>query len=242
MYSTPLDQALAAMPPLTDEQRRALLSAPHLTTLAAAFACVPDFRQRRGRRYPLVYLLICLVIGLLAGCDSTHALEQWCREHRDWLAHWFPEQRHLTPSGALYRRFLPRLSVEHLEWALAGWVRATRPAKDTEAVALDGKAVRGAAAPGQPAPHLLTVYTHDSQETLIQVRVADKTNEIPVAQALLPLLPLRGRVLTADALHTQVAFLTGAVAQGGDVVLTVKANQPALYADLAVSFADPHTP
>jgi hypothetical protein len=49
-------------------------------------------------------------------------------------------------------------------------------------------------------------------------------------------------VLTADALHTQVALVAGVVAQGGDVVLTVKANQPTLYADLAASFADPHTP
>jgi len=31
----------------------------------------------------------------------------------------------------------------------------------------------------QPAPHLLS--THDTGETLLQVRVDDKTNEIPVA-------------------------------------------------------------
>ena len=115
MYAPPLDQALAAIPPLTDEQRRALLSDPHLTNLAAAFARVPDFRRRRGRRSPLGYLLLGLVSGLLAGCDSTPALEQWCGEHRDGWAHWVAEPRHLTPSGSLSRRFLPRLSVEHVE-------------------------------------------------------------------------------------------------------------------------------
>ena len=36
------------------------------------------------------------------------------------------------------------------------------------------------------APHLLSVSGHSSQETLLQVRVDGKTNEIPVAQALLP--------------------------------------------------------
>jgi predicted transposase YbfD/YdcC len=239
MYSTPLSQVLASLPPLSDEERRALLYDPTLTTLSAAFARVPDPRARRGRRYPLPFLLTCLVAGLLAGCDSTHAIGQWCGEHRALLQRLFPAQRHWTPTGSLYRRFLPRLAVETLEWALAGWVRATRPADDTEPAALDGKTVRGARTADQPAPHLLAVATHRTQETLVQVRVADKTNEIPVAQALLPLLPLAGRVLTADALHVQVAFVTGVVAQGGDVVLTVKANQPTLQADLAVLFADP---
>jgi len=52
---------------------------------------------------------------------------------------------------------LPRLSAEHLEWALAGWVRATRPAQDDEPMALDGQTVRGAASGEQAAPHLLSV-------------------------------------------------------------------------------------
>ena len=40
------------------------------------------------------------------------------------------------------------------------------------------------------APHLLSFRTHQSQETLLQVVVAEKTNEIPIAQALLPCLPI----------------------------------------------------
>ena len=241
MYATPLAHVLAALPPLTEAERRALLCDPTLTSLAAVFARVPDPRARRGRRYPLPYLLTCLVAGLLAGGDSTQAIGQWCAEQRALLARLFPGQRALTPSGSLYRRLLPRLPVEHLEWALAGWVGATRPAADAEPAAFDGKTVRGAGTAAQPAPHLLAVYTHRSQETLLQVRVADKTNEIPVAQAVLPLLSLRGRVLTADALHTQVALVAAVVAHGADVVLTVKANQPTLQADLALLFADPTT-
>jgi hypothetical protein len=69
-------------------------------------------------------------------------------------------------------------------------------------VALDGKAVRGAGTAEQAAPHLLSASTHGSGETLVQVRVSEKTNEVPVARDLLPALPLAGRVVTADALHT----------------------------------------
>jgi predicted transposase YbfD/YdcC len=238
-----------AMPAVLDalavEERLALLSDPAMATLQGVFAAVPDPRARRGRRYDLPFLLTCLVAALLCDCDSLAAVGQWCREHRALLARCYPHARFHTPTGALFRWLLPRLSVAEFEWALAGWVHTTRPAQEREAVAIDGKTVRGAAVL-QPdgcsqAPHLLSVSGHTSHETLIQIRVDGKTNEIPVAQALLPYLPLRGRMVTADALHTQTAFSQGVLDQGGDYLLCVKGNQPTLYGDIALAFADPAT-
>ena len=79
------------------------------------------------------------------------------------------------------------MDAEQVEAALSAWVQATRPPDDTEAVAVDGKTVRGAGTDELAAPHLLafcTHETHETQETLLQVRVNDKTNEIPVTQAV----------------------------------------------------------
>jgi predicted transposase YbfD/YdcC len=59
------------------------------------------------------------------------------------------------------------------------------------------------------------------------------TNEIAEFQPLLAGLDLAGALITADALHTQrdhAAFLVDA---GADYLLVVKANQPALHAQLA---------
>ncbi len=246
MYSTPLAAAIAALPPVTAAEREQLLTDRTLTEVAEVFARVPDPRRRRGRRYSLSFLFTCLVAALLCNCDSTLAVEQWCIEHQPLLRQVFGPLRYLPPSGSLYRRLLPRLSVTHLEWALAGWVRTTRTPDDQEPVAVDGKTLRGARIAGtQEGPHLLTVYTHGSQETLLQVEVSDKTNEIPVAQAILPLLlehSTPGRIVTVDALHTQTAFVTAVRAHGGHVVLTVKDNQPTLLADLVRLFTDPLTP
>jgi len=58
-----------------------------------------------------------------------------------------------------------------LEWALASWVRQTRPMRDREPLALDGKVVRGAVTITQPTPHLLSVSTHQTHET----RVCEKS-------------------------------------------------------------------
>ena len=71
------------------------------------------------------------------------------------------------------------------------------------------------------------------------MRVDEKTNEIPIAMHVLPTLPIRQRVCTADALHTHAEFLRLMHALGAQTVLTVKGNQPTLYANLATYFADP---
>jgi predicted transposase YbfD/YdcC len=239
MYSTPLDRPaeLAEILPLV------ALSGDQLASLSAAFSALPDPRGTQGRRYPLSFLLTCLVAALLCNCNSTRAVGQWCAEQRPLLRRAFGPRRHLTPSDSLYRRLLPRLSAHHLEAVLAAWGQATRRGTraQTEAVAVDGKSVRGAATGALPAPHLLAFCTHERQETVLHVRVSEKTNAIPVAQATLPLLSWLGRVCTADALHTQTAFVAAIRAQGGDVVLTVKEHQPTLAADVAALFADPLT-
>jgi predicted transposase YbfD/YdcC len=216
-------------------------AAEHLGDLPALFAAVPDPRARRGRRYDLPFLLTCLVAGLLCNCNSLDAIGEWCRHHRALLRRYCGPRRHLTPTGSLYRRLLPRLSVAPVEAALACWVRESLAAEADDALAWDGKTLRGAALAGAaaPAPHLLSVSTHRSQETLLQVRVDEKTNEIPVARALLPALPLAGRVVTADALHTQVETAQAILDQQGDYLLVVKRNQETLYAECAAYFSDP---
>jgi len=238
MYSTALSLILPALP---DEQSPSLQGDGPLLSLYEAFAAVPDPRSKHGQRYDLPYRLPCLVAALLCNCNSLEAVGQWCYDHQPLLRRLFGPRDFYAPTGSLYRRLLPRLSVGHIELVLAAWINASRPDGDAEAVALDGKTVRGGATSDHKGPHLLSFYTHQSQETLLQVRVSEKTNEIPIAQAVLPCLPLRSRVYTADALHTHAAFMEVVQVCSGASVLTVKGNQPTLYADLATYFSDPDT-
>ncbi len=209
-----------------------------LATLPAVFAAVPDPRSRHGQRDDLPVLLTCLVAALLCGCDALDAIGQWTHDRRTLLRRPCGPRRHLTPTGSRSRRLLPRLAAAHLDAALAAWARQTRSLRDREPVACDGTVVRGAVPLTHPAPHLRSVSTHETGETLLQVRVDDKTNEIPVAQAVLPPLPLRGCVVTADALHTQTATAPVILDQQADDLRVVKDNQPRLHAERAASVAD----
>ena len=101
--------------------------------------------------------------------------------------------------------------------------------------ALDGKAVRGAGAHGQPT-HLVSLVLHTSAVTLAQVAVEQKRNEISAAPALLQGRAGPGTVTTMDARLTQRGLAEQIEQQGGSYVMVVKRNQRRLYDDLRLFF------
>ena len=56
---------------------------------------------------------------------------------------------------------------------------------------------------------------------------------------LLEMLALKGRIVTADAMHTQRATAEAVTARGGDYVLALKANQDSLHEDVRLYLDDP---
>jgi DDE family transposase len=113
------------LPSLTSDRRQQLLQSDPLLSLYEVFATLPDPRSKHGLRYELAYLLTCLVAGLLCHANSTLAIAQWCGDHHALLTQLFGPRRFLCPSDSLYRKLLPRLNAEQIEWALADWVRST---------------------------------------------------------------------------------------------------------------------
>jgi predicted transposase YbfD/YdcC len=64
--------------------------------------------------------------------------------------------------------------------------------------------------------------------------VKEGSNEIPAARAQLAKLDVAGKIMLADAAHTQVETVRQTLYdQGGDYLLTVKENQKGLFATLA---------
>ena len=108
-------------------------------------------------------------------------------------------------------------------------------------VAIDGKALRRSfrdAAERSPL-HLVHAFAAESGLLLGQVRVDGKSNEITAMPALLELLDLRGRTVTADAMHAQRATAESVTAKGGNYVLALKGNQETLHDDVRIHMADP---
>jgi len=97
-------------------------------------------------------------------------------------------------------------------------------------VAVDGKAVRGAKRADGTQVQLLAALRHDTGMVIGQVNVEnDKTNEILAFAPLLTPLNLAGRVVTADAMHTQKKAARLVVGKKGHYIFGVKENQPKLW-------------
>src|SRR5215210_1918184 len=184
-------------------------------SLAEALAAVPEPRRPYGWRpgrepLPLVGLLQVTVVATLCGARSQAAIVQWARERL--------EDR---PAA---------LGV------LGAWLARTG-VRPVEAVAVDGKALRGIHGEEVPGVHLVAAYAHDAGEVLAQVAAPGKGQELAAARALLADLPLAGRVVTGDALLTQRAICAQVVAADGDDLLPVDENQPTLRAEAAEAFS-----
>jgi hypothetical protein len=101
-------------------------------------------------------------------------------------------------------------------------------------VAVDGKALRGSARDGRGPRMLLAAVTHKTPAVVAQREVPPERNEVSEVKPLLAPLDLRGKVVTADALHTQTELARYLVEEkGADYVFVVKDNWPFLRKLLA---------
>lgn len=108
-----------------------------------------------------------------------------------------------------------------------------------DAVALDGKTLRGARLGEGRSVHLVSVMTHREGATIAQRNVDTKTNEITAFRPLLEGLDLAGTVVTADAMHAQREHARFVVEEkGAHYLFGVKDNQPSLAAAAARLLSD----
>jgi hypothetical protein len=197
-------------------------------SLVEVLATVPDPRSRRGVRHPLTAILCLAVVATLAGSKSLEAIAQFARDRGKALAHALGFTRGRGPTKSCLSKLFRRLDVAAFEAALGRWVLGRVRQEGWDAIALDGKAVRGSADGDVPGAHLLTAYVPAAAAVLKQVRVDAKTNEHKAALKLLGVLPLQGKVVTGDAMFTHRDFAEQVRGGGGDYLLIVKDNQPEL--------------
>ncbi len=210
------------------------------TTLVEALAEVPDPRKRRGQRYPWIFLLTLMVAALASGQRHGRAIGQWVQEHADALRQTLDWRGRTLPSEATLRRVLRHIDLAALEDRLrqVGEPRPAAPAPlPWQGIALDGKERRGARAHGRVV-HLVSLVRHDGT-VLAQTAVADKSNEITAAPALLRGRNLRGQVVTVDALLAQQDLARQIRQQHGHYLMVIKENQPEAYQAIALLFAEP---
>jgi len=202
------------------------------------FQQLSDPRKAKGKQYSLLTLLLLIFLAKLAGKDKPMEIADWAKNHTDELVALLGLQRKQMPHHNTYRRvFQQIISVEEFEALLEEYHQQQHEA-DGEVLCVDGKVLRGTRVGGERSgQQVLSLYNGASQQVKAQAMIESKENEIVAAPRLLAQVAVAGKVVTADALHTQRAWCQQIVTAQGQYVLPVKENQERLYQDIARLFA-----
>jgi hypothetical protein len=188
---------------------------------------VQDGRHKRGVRYSVALIVTLILLGKLAGMTTPLAIAEWVRLRADWLRTVLPMTRQTFPCAATYSNVLRAVKADQVNAVLTQMltrVRAmvrcgdepSRLAGQAERqahvhVALDGKTLRGTLGheqADQVKMHQVGLYETKTGLLLKEQVTGEKQNELSIVSEFLTPLWVKGRILSADALHTQHAFCT----------------------------------
>lgn len=199
-----------------------------------------DPRHARGVRYRFGDVLSTIVVGVLCNCDNAEAIEQWARNHAEWLHRHIPGLAPRIPSQDTILRVLALIRPEAFAAVLTSWTREFfgEAALDGQHIALDGKAKRGTAKhnSSESSVHAIAAMLTGARIVLAETPVDSKQNEISAAPDLLRALELRGALVSGDAMYAQTALAEQIVEAGGDYFLQIKGNQPTLQQEMTEYF------
>ncbi len=187
---------------------------------------VPEFRRAEALAYPIMGL-ICLMV--MASAQGVMRGPQDLADYADSLSQ--PQlgalrfRRDLEsgdircPKKTTFSRLLHQVDDDAVERVLLRWQDQILGPKQDRIVIIDGKKVRHGGVE-------IVNAVNSAGRFLGSVVTESKSNEIPAGRQLLRQQDLLGKIVLADALHTQVETAQQILyEQGGEYLLTVKGNQ-----------------
>jgi predicted transposase YbfD/YdcC len=206
------------------------------------FESLPDPRDINAR-HDLRELLFVALAAMLCGAESCVEMEEFGLK-KEAVLRTIIELKHGIPSHDTFSRVLRLLDPVALENAFSRFMEAFHqalgPAAGYSVLAIDGKSLKCAYEKGRAhmPPMMVSVWGVRMRMTFAQTEVGEG-GEAEAAIRLLQSLPLKGHVVTADAIHCDRRTVETIEQRGGDYVIALKRNQRKLLASVAALFDAP---
>jgi hypothetical protein len=230
----------ATLPPewaMVEEQAvpRCTTKVKEIQSLLSELKELPEFRSREGLLYPIAGMVALIVLaafaGVVRGQRDLAAFARTLSQGQLRVLGFRLNRKTLRircPKETAFFRVLNAVHEDLFEQILLRWQEKVLGPVHDGVIAIDGKTLRHAR-----GVQLVSSFGVESGRWLGTIAVANKSNEIPAAQALLDRQNLEGKLVVMDALHTQDVTAQKIVFErGGDYVFTVKKNQETLYQTL----------
>lgn len=206
-----------------------------------AFAALPDPRTGNAKRHDLLEVLTIALTAAVCGAETCADFADFAVD-REKLFREFLVLRNGVPSHDTFSRVFRLLDPAAFAGCFGRFIEDLGAAGEG-VVAIDAKTLRRSfdRAAGRSPLAVVTAFASATSTVIGQesFRAAEGDSEIVAARALLRCLDLTGHLVTADALHCQTETAQVILDQGGDYLLRLKSNRPALQKAVQAYFADP---
>ena len=210
---------------------------PRAESLAACLGLVPGPRVDRTKKHVLGDLLFTAVCALLCGYHSPYDMEEFGLVNLAWLRQYVPLANGV-PSHDTFRRVLGLVAPRHVLNVFRLWTAAALGGGPPGQIAIDGKALRRARDAGGAVPYIVNAWSARSRLMLGGEQVLDKENEIKAIPRVLGWLDLDGALVSIDAIGCQTRIAADIRARGGDWLLALKDNHPAVRDEMETFLAE----
>ena len=236
-----------------------MFSDQFLDILSDEINTLSDSRQKSKIKHSLNDCVGIVLFSSFAGIDEWIEMELFAEDHYDDLRGYLALTNGIPSHDTLERVFtiikhdelqtiLVRILKETIKKACANGNVYENSELDLyfdDIISIDGKETCKSGNPNkkdikdQRNFNVLNVQSTETGITLSTIKIDEKTNEIPEAQAVLKTLDLSKCIVTTDALNTQKSTVDAIINDAkGDYCLAVKGNQKTLFEDLVLYFSD----
>lgn len=193
-----------------------------------------------GTLYDFREMLVIAICASLCDMDTCEDFSFWAEARQPWLKK-FLTLKNGIPSSATFYRLFRALDPKQFEAFFRRWVSQIVPAAALPGqMAIDGKTIRGSADGARRPTHIVSAFSTDLGIVFGQERVEQKSNEITAIPELLEALYVKGFLVSIDAMGCQKEIARKIIDKGGDYLLMVKGNQPALLEKVSAAFGTEH--
>lgn len=211
-----------------------------------------DIRELEHIKHSIEDILIIVILGLLANCNTFVEISVFAKVHYEWLKEYITLEYGL-PSISTIKRVISILNPKEVEemcnLVFFKFVKNTKETlyikkdiKIKDIISLDGKTAnsskRNTYEKEIKEANAMSAYSIKNEKCLATEFISEKTNEIPTGPKLLKRLNIKDVAITFDALNTQKETIKYIAENGGYYVAPVKDNQSTLKEDIKLYFDD----
>ena len=171
---------------------------------------IPDHRDRQARQYDLAHILYLTILAILSNAKNYKDVWRFISKHFKTLKEIFNLKWHKVPTYSTLHEILTGVNSQRLEETFRKHsALLSEGSFEGKHLCFDGKTLRGSFQnlKQKSAIQLFEIFSSQDQIVLGHVPLEKKDHEIPALQELLASLPLKGSVVTVDALHCQKKHL-----------------------------------